>query len=175
MQASCLFDEKFCKLAYSIFLILRQTDEFKNVIAKSYWANYNKLSDDKKVGFFVKNLGCQVLSVAEVAVKVFEDPVLVEIISLDVTSIFGGLIEYPEIKLNYDKVVMLLSDLKYMAKPLVLPKIVSNTHFLDLLIRSLSTFQFADMFDMPLEMEPYPTFHKFFNIYTADYQMIETF
>jgi hypothetical protein len=59
MQASCSFDsENFCKLAYSIFLILRQTDEFKVAIAKSYWANYHKLSDNQKVGFFAKHLGC---------------------------------------------------------------------------------------------------------------------
>jgi hypothetical protein len=28
---------------------------------------------------------------------------------------------------------------------------------------------------MPLEMEPYPTFHKFFKIYTSDARMIEHF
>jgi len=70
---------------------------------------------------------------------------------------------------------MILSDLKYMAKPLVLPKIVSSTNFLDSLIRSLAIFQFVDMFEMPLEMEPYPTFHKFFKIYNADSRLIENF
>jgi len=116
-----------------------------------------------------------VLSVSEVALKVFEDPVLVDIISLNITSLFSEFIANAESGINYEKSMSILSDLKYMAKPLVLPKIVSNTLFLDSLIRSLKIFQFTDIYQMPLEMEPYPTFHKFFKIYTSDARMIEHF
>ena len=115
------------------------------------------------------------LSVSEVALKVFEDPVLVEIISQNIRSIFSDLIANADSAINFERVILLLNDLKYMAKPLVLPKIVSNTSFLHDLIRSLKIFQFADIYNMPLEMEPYPTFHKYFKLYTADARMIEHF
>jgi hypothetical protein len=116
-----------------------------------------------------------VLSVSEVALKVFEDPVLVKIICQNITSIFSDLLANSDSAINFERVILILNDLKYMAKPLVLPKIVSSTTFLDCLIRSLTIFQFADIYEMPSEMEPYPTFHKYFKLYTADARMIDHF
>jgi hypothetical protein len=49
----------------------------------------------------------------------------------------------------------LTHDLKYMARPAVVPTIIQETDFLDRLLKGLAHFQFIDQCECPTSMQPY--------------------
>ena len=54
-----------------------------------------------------------------------------------------------------NQILFLCHDLKYMARPSVMPTLIQQTDFLDCLIRGLTHFQFIDAVECPTEMQPY--------------------
>lgn len=102
------------------------------------------------------------MSVSEVGVKIFEDPLLVKVIIENVDLTLENFYLNLEDKVCFEQAFNILNHLTYMAIPELLNKIIQTTNFVEMLIVLASKMHFIDLYDMPKFMEPYPTFSKFF-------------
>lgn len=102
------------------------------------------------------------MSVSEVGVKIFEDPLLVKVIIENVDLMLENFYLNLEDKVCFEQAFNILNHLTYMAIPELLNKIIQTTNFVEMLIVLASKMHFIDLYDMPKFMEPYPTFSKFF-------------
>jgi hypothetical protein len=102
------------------------------------------------------------LSVSEVGVKIFEDPLLVKVIIENVDLTLENFYLNLEDKVCFEQAFNILNHLTYMAIPELLNKIIQTTNFVEMLILLASKMHFIDLYEMPKFMEPYPTFSKFF-------------
>jgi len=115
----------------------------------SYVANLDSFCRDSLNGRGLNALGVQVLTCEPISIDLFQDPGLVKSLVDVFKKLNQELLSDALEENSIHKLLMHCIDLKYLAKPLVLPTIVKKSNFVDELIWVMASWHFIDACTLP--------------------------
>ena len=132
-----------------------QSYEFKEQLCFSYIANVASISRHGGQTRGMSELGVHILSMTSVTSRIVKDPELCKSITNNLHSIMHDFVAGPShAKKNImSEIFHSIYDIKYFAKPELLPIIIKDTSILDDMLAAFKEFHFADSIERPDELD----------------------
>ena len=149
---------KLSKQIANHFIELFQSYQFKEQLCFSYIANISQFTRHGGRQAGMSSLGVHILSMTSVTSRIVKDAKLCKELTNTLHTQIHEFVTNPdegERSKRLTDFLHLIHDIKYIAKPELLPEIISNTTIVEDMLAAIKEFHFADTCARPLQMALY--------------------